>query len=121
MARWILLLVAMVAFGVAFRIDSPGLLAATLLVGLVALLGGFAGFVAARVGGVAAGQSSREIELLMTARKRRENANDGGVSSYHGTAATARGGDRDGDAGGDGGADGGGSDGGGGSSGGSGD
>lgn len=74
--RWILLLLAMLALGAAFRTESPGMLALCLLVCFVSLLGGFFGFVAARVGGVVQGQSSREIELLMTARKRRGAGSD---------------------------------------------
>ena len=125
--RWILLLLAMLALGAAFRTESPGMLALCLLVCFVSLLGGFFGFVAARVGGVVEGQSSREIELLMTARKRRGAAGDGGGDAGGAALMTAGasgggrrrdrdddGGDpRDGD-GVEGGGDGGGGDGGGG-------
>ena len=76
--RWILLLLAMLALGAAFRTESPGMLALCLLVCVVSLLGGCFGFVAARVGGVVEGQSSREVELLMTARKRRGADRDAG-------------------------------------------
>ena len=120
--RWILLLLAMLALGAAFRTESPGMLALCLLVCFVSLLGGFFGFVAARVGGVVQGQSSREIELLMTARKRRGAGGDAGGDAGSAalvTAAAAGGGrkrDHDDDGGdqgvGDGG-DGGGGDGGG--------
>ena len=115
MLRWILLLVAMAAFGMAFRTDSPGMLAGTLLVGFIALVSGFFGFVAARVGGVAEGQSSREIELLMRARKRDARQGDDGTAAVmaSGTMAGGRQRDPDGDDGGNGG-DGGGGDGGGG-------
>lgn len=124
--RWILLLLAMLALGAAFRTESPGMLALCLLVCFVSLLGGFFGFVAARVGGVVEGQSSREIELLMTARKRRGAGGDAGGDAGSAalvTAAAAGGGrkrDHDddggdqGDADGADGADGGGGDGGGG-------
>lgn len=124
--RWILLLLAMLALGAAFRTESPGMLALCLLVCFVSLLGGFFGFVAARVGGVVEGQSSREVELLMTARKRRGADRDAGGDAGGAalmTAAAAGGGrkrDHDddggdqGDADGADGADGGGGDGGGG-------
>ena len=105
MLRWILLLVAMAAFGMAFRTDSPGMLAGTLLVGFIALVSGFFGFVAARVGGVAEGQSSREIELLMRARKRDARQGDDGTAAVmaSGTMAGGRQRDPDGDDGGKGG------------------
>ena len=126
--RWILLLLAMLALGAAFRTESPGMLALCLLVCFVSLLGGFFGFVAARVGGVVEGQSSREIELLMTARKRRGAGGDAGGDAGSAalvTAAAAGGGRKrthdddddgadQGDADGADGADGGGGDGGGG-------
>jgi hypothetical protein len=116
--RWILLLVAMLAFGMAFRTDSPGMLAAALLVGFIALVSGFFGFVAARVGGVAEGQSSREIELLMRQRKRAARQGDDGASGVMaaGAGAGGRHRDPDGDGGGDGGGNDGGGDGGGGGS-----
>jgi hypothetical protein len=109
--RWILLLVAITAFGVAFRTDSPGLLAATLLVGFVALVGGFLGFLSARVEGVAQGQASREVELMMTAHKRRGTQAAGGSSAYVAASTGTDVRDRDfdaGDGGGDGAGDGGG-------------
>lgn len=110
MLRWILLLVAMLAFGMAFRTDSPGMLAAALLVGFIALVSGFFGFVAARVGGVAEGQSSREIELLMRQRQRAARQGDDGSTSVMASGAVAGGRPRDpdGDGGNDGGGDGGG-------------
>ena len=116
MLRWILLLVAIVAFGMALRTDSPGLLATTLLVGFVAVVGGFFGFVAARVDNVAQGQNSREIQLLMAARKRGSVPGEGAPGAI---VATSVGSARDpeaSDGGGDGGSgdSGGGSDGGGG-------
>jgi len=87
--RWILLLLAMLALGAAFRTESPGMLALCLLVCFVSLLGGFFGFVAARVGGVVEGQSSREIELLMTARKRRGAGGDAGGDAGSAALVTA--------------------------------
>ena len=95
--RWILLLVAMVAFGMAFRTDSPGMLAGTLLVGFIALVSGFFGFVAARVGGVAEGQSSREIELLMRARKRDARQGDDGSAALMASGTVGGGRHRDAD------------------------
>lgn len=97
MLRWILLLVAMVAFGMAFRTDSPGMLAGTLLVGFIALVSGFFGFVAARVGGVAEGQSSREIELLMRARKRDARQGDDGSAALMASGTVGGGRHRDAD------------------------
>ncbi len=70
MLRWIMLVVALVAIGAAFKITSPGLLALALLVALIAAVASFVGFASGRVDEVSLGQSSRELELLLTARKK---------------------------------------------------
>jgi hypothetical protein len=69
MTRWILAVVALVATGAAFKITSPGWLALALFVALICAIGAFLGFASARVDEVSQGQSSRELELLLTSRK----------------------------------------------------
>ena len=69
MTRWILAAVAIVAIGAAFAITSPGWLALALFVAFAAGVGSFVGFLSARVDAVSQGQSSRELELLLTSRK----------------------------------------------------
>jgi hypothetical protein len=69
MLRWILLAVALAAFGFVFTTHSPTVLGIALLVGVVTLLWSLGAFLAARVDSVAQGQGSREVQLLMSARK----------------------------------------------------
>ena len=67
--RWLLLVVSLLAFGGAFKVATPGLVAACLALGIVTLIGALMGFVAARVGSVARGQDSRELDVLIQAKK----------------------------------------------------
>jgi hypothetical protein len=69
MLRWILLLVALLAFGFLFQARSLGAMWLALIVATVSLLWSLGSFLAARVGSVSQGQSTREIELLLSARK----------------------------------------------------
>lgn len=47
--RWILLLLAVIGFALAFATHSPGVLGFGLLLGLIGLLGALLGFAAARI------------------------------------------------------------------------
>ena len=68
MLRWLMLLVSIAAFTMAFRATEPAALGWSLLVGFVAMVIAFLGFAAARVASVAAGQHNRELSLLVTSR-----------------------------------------------------
>lgn len=68
MLRWLMLLVSIAAFTMAFRATEPAALGWSLLVGFVATVIAFLGFAAARVASVAAGQHGRELSLLVTSR-----------------------------------------------------
>jgi len=68
MMKWIWLVVAMLAFGAAWQAGTAGMLALCMLLGFVAILLSFFGFLAERVGSVAQTQSGREYELLAKAR-----------------------------------------------------
>jgi hypothetical protein len=69
MGRWVLVGVSVLGFATAFGTRSPGLLAVGLLVGLGALVGAALAFAAARIEGSTQGQSSREIAMILEARK----------------------------------------------------
>ena len=67
--RWLLLLLALLAFAGLFQVNTPGMVALCIAGGLVALIASFFAFAAARVGSVAQGQDSRELDLLIQATK----------------------------------------------------
>ena len=67
--RWLLLLLALLAFAGLFQVNTPGMVALCIGGGLVALIASFFAFAAARVGSVAQGQDSRELDLLIAAKK----------------------------------------------------
>ena len=68
MLRWLMLLVSIAAFTMAFRATDAATLGWSLLVGFVAMVVAFLGFAAARVASVSAGQHHREMTLLVTSR-----------------------------------------------------
>lgn len=70
MLKWLWSLCALFAFWMAWQSGTPGMLGLWLVLGFVATLAAFLGFVAARVGAVAQSQSSREVALLVTAKGR---------------------------------------------------
>lgn len=71
MGRWLLVGLSMLGFALAFGTTSPGVLALGLLVGLGALLAALLAFAAARIEGVSQGQSSREVAMILEARKQK--------------------------------------------------
>jgi len=68
MMRWLMLLVSIAAFTLAFRTAEPSTLGWSLLVGFIAIVWSFLGFAAARVASVASGQHYREQSLLVSSR-----------------------------------------------------
>ena len=68
MLRWLMLLVSIAAFTMAFRATEAATMGWSLLVGFVAMVVAFLGFAAARVASVSAGQHHRELSLLVTSR-----------------------------------------------------
>ncbi len=69
MGRWLLVGLSMLGFAFAFGTTSPGVLALGLLVGLGALVAALLAFAAARMEGASQAQSSREIAMILEARK----------------------------------------------------
>lgn len=67
--RWLLLLVALLAFAGLFQAQTAGMVTLALVVGIAALVAAFFSFASARVGTVARGQDSRELDLLIQAKK----------------------------------------------------
>jgi len=70
MMRWLMLLVSIAAFTIAFRAAEPSTMGWSLLVGFIAIIASFLGFAAARVASVASGQHHREQSLLVTSRSK---------------------------------------------------
>lgn len=72
--RWILLVLALVGFGLAFSAKTPGLLGFGLLIGLGALLGALFGFAAARIASTARPDAvlltDRDINILRTSMRK---------------------------------------------------
>lgn len=80
MMRWVMLAIAMLGFALAFGTSSVGMLAFGLLLGFGGLVAAFIAFAAARVDSVSQAQSSRELSMILEARKqkaRRGDASDG--------------------------------------------
>ena len=67
--RWLLLLLAMLAFAGLFQVNTPGMVALCIAGGLIALISAFFAFAAARVGSIAQTQDTRELDLLIEAKK----------------------------------------------------
>ena len=88
MMKWLMLVVSILAFGAAWQSGTPGELGLSLLIGVVAAIASFLGFLAARVASVAQTQPGREAALLVTARGR-VAAKRGGAAQAAGTGATA--------------------------------
>ena len=135
MMKWLWALIAMFAFAAAWQAATPGMLGLWLLVGIVAIVASFLGFLSARVGSVAGAQMHRETALLATIkgganRTAARSRGDAGAAAFTGSVAYGstlddghprHEGVEHGSSGDFGGSDGGGSDGGGGGGGGGGD
>jgi hypothetical protein len=96
MLRWLMVAVAMFGFALAFGTQSVGLLAFGLLFGFGGLFGALLAFAAARVESVSQTQSSRELSMLLEARKHKtaQRADGGGASVSVGASASGDGGGR---------------------------
>lgn len=81
MMRWVMVAVAMIGFALAFGSQSVGLLAFGLLLGFGGLFGAFLAFAAARVESVAQTQSSRELSIILEARKQKAARRDDGAAT----------------------------------------
>ncbi|MFN9730412.1 MAG: hypothetical protein ACK59M_08100 [Pseudomonadota bacterium] len=78
MLRWILVGMAMLGFSLAFGTQSVALLAFSLLLGFGGLIGALLAFAAARMDSASQAQSSRELSLILEARKAKAVRRDGG-------------------------------------------
>jgi hypothetical protein len=67
--RWIMLAVSLLGFAISFGTQSVGVLVLGLLLALGGMVGAVFAFAAARVESVAQGQSSRELSILLDAKK----------------------------------------------------
>lgn len=67
--RWIMLAVSLLGFAISFSTQSVGILALGLLLALGGMVAAVFAFAAARVESVAQGQSSRELSILLDAKK----------------------------------------------------
>lgn len=67
--RWIMLAVSLLGFVISFGTQSVGVLVLGLLLALGGMVGAVFAFAAARVESVAQGQSSRELSILLDAKK----------------------------------------------------
>jgi len=70
MLRWLMLLISIAAFTMAWRATEPATLGWSLLVGFIAIVWSFLGFASARVASVASGQHFREQSLLVSSRSK---------------------------------------------------
>lgn len=66
MMKWLWALIALFAFAAAWQAATPGMLGLWLLLGIVATVASFLGFLSDRVGSVAGAQMHRESALLAT-------------------------------------------------------
>jgi uncharacterized membrane protein YgcG len=90
MLKWLWALVAMFAFAAAWQAATPGMLGLWLLVGIVAVVASFAGFVSARVSSVASAQMHRETALLAALEGGADKGKprrDAGAAAFGGTVA----------------------------------
>jgi hypothetical protein len=71
MMRWVMVAVSLLGFSLSFGTTSVALLAFGLLLGFGGLFGAVLAFAAARVESVSQGQSSRELSIILEARKRK--------------------------------------------------
>lgn len=78
MMRWVMIAVALLGFALAFGTQSVGVLAFGLLLGFGGLFGALLAFAAARVESVSQTQSSRELSMLLEARKQKPARRDDG-------------------------------------------
>lgn len=78
MMRWVMVAVALLGFALAFGTQSVGVLAFGLLLGFGGLFGALLAFAAARVESVSQAQSSREMSMILEARKHKAARADGG-------------------------------------------
>ncbi len=67
--RWIMLAVSVLGFVISFGTQSVGILVLGLLLALGGMVGAVFAFAAARVESVSQGQSSRELSILLDAKK----------------------------------------------------
>jgi hypothetical protein len=87
MMRWVMVAVALLGFALAFGTQSVGVLAFGLLLGFGGLAGALLAFAAARVEWVSQAQSSRELSMILEARKlKAARADGGGATSSAGYA-----------------------------------
>lgn len=89
MMRWVMVAVALLGFALAFGTQSVGVLAFGLLLGFGGLFGALLAFAAARVETVSQAQSSREMSMILEARKQkaaRRADGDGGATPTMGYA-----------------------------------
>lgn len=93
MMGWVMVAVAMLGFALAFGTSSVGILAFGLLLGCVGLVGAFIAFAAARVESVSQAQSTREMTMVLEARKQKAKRNDAADGSPMPHLAVASGGD----------------------------
>jgi len=89
--RWVMVAVAMLGFALAFGTSSVGMLAFGLLLGCVGLVGAFIAFAAARVESVSQAQSTRELSMIIEARKQKARRGDAADSSPTAHLAVASG------------------------------
>lgn len=87
MMKWVMLVLTILAFGGAWQASTPGQIGLLILLGTIAAIASFLGFLAARVGAVAQSQASREVALLVTARGRAAAPGAGRASAGAGAAA----------------------------------
>lgn len=95
MMRWVMVAVALLGFALAFGTQSVGVLAFGLLLGFGGLFGALLAFAAARVETVSQAQSSREMSMILEARKlkaARADASGGGSTPSIGYAVAGDGG-----------------------------
>lgn len=95
MVRWVMIAIALLGFTLAFGTQSMGVLAFGLLLGCGGLVGALLAFAAARVESTGA-QSSRELSVVLEARKhkaaRPDRGSAGSTSTVGYTAAGETGG-----------------------------
>jgi uncharacterized membrane protein YgcG len=91
MMKWLWALIAMFAFAAAWQAPTPGMLGLWLLLGIVAIVASFLGFLSARVGAVAGAQMHRETALLATiegrAKRTPPGRNEAGAAVFTGSVA----------------------------------
>ena len=93
MMRWVMIAVALLGFALAFGTQSVGVLAFGLLLGFGGLVGALLAFAAARLESVSQAQSSRELSMILEARKQKAARTDGGSGGSTPTVGYAVAGD----------------------------